>query len=114
MKAIKLTWAQVSFLYNNLDVSVKGTAWAKELDKQLGDYYEEPQDKVFSLYLDSDDDLSTMRMCMHANTDEILRQLKLDVRCHSMNPTSNSNTIWCLGMTSDVIWAIDHALDIEE
>lgn len=114
MKGIKLTYEQVSFLFNNLDVSVKGTAWARELDKQLDDYYKESQDKVFMLYLDSDDDLDTMRMCMYANTDEILRQLKLDVRCHSMNPTSNSNTIWCLEMTSNVIWSINHALDIED
>lgn len=113
MKDIKLTYSQVSFLFNNMDVKLEGKwvgTWPEQLTIQLGDFFEHEDINEFDFFLEQEDTLM-MLQTMKSNAEEILRQLKMDVFYGSLNDTSTNNTMWCLGMTSNIIKAINKALN---
>lgn len=110
MKGIKLTYAQVSFLYNNLDINRKTGDWYDLFNDRCAEFYEFSKDEVFEVQMDQLNALY-FNQDMQANAEEILRQLKRDVFYGSFNDTSTHNTMWCLGMTSDIIKAINNALN---
>lgn len=110
MKGIKLTYAQVSFLYNNLDINHKTGDWYDLFNDRCAEFYEFSNDEVFEVQMDQLNALY-FNQDMQTNAEEILRQLKMDVFYGSLNDTSTHNTVWCLGMTSDIIRAISNALN---
>lgn len=110
MKAIKLTWTQVSFIWNNLDVDCHLHDWWGVFIWDFKEYDQVPNTTVFELQLDKMDALY-FNQDMKDNAEEILRQLKMDVFYGSLNDTSTHNTMWCLEMTSNIIKAISDALN---
>lgn len=107
---IKLTYAQVSFLYNNLDIPHRTGDWYDLFNDRCDEFYEFSNDEVFEVQMDQLNALY-FNQDMKDNAEEILRQLKMDVFYGSFNDTSTHNTMWCLEMTSDIIRAINNALN---
>lgn len=113
MKNIKLTYSQVSFLFNNMDVKLEGKwvgTWPEQLTIQLGDFFEHEDTHTFDFFLEVED-CFMMTQTMKSNIEEILRQLGVDALYGTLNDTSTNNSMWCLGMTSDIIKAINNALN---
>jgi len=110
MYAIKFTEAQLSFLFNNLESTVQVTdhTWYKLIN--LLCWNDEKQlflpDNPIILNKGQKEEFWSDMVC---DTEEILRQLEMDVRYHSLNDTSWSNSKWCLEMLSDIIQAIQEA-----
>lgn len=107
---IKLTYAQVSFIWNNLDVDCHLHGWWGVFIDDFREFDQMPNTTVFKIQLDKMDTLY-FNQDMKDNAEEILRQLKMDVFYGSFNDTSTHNTMWCLEMTSDIIRAINNALN---
>lgn len=110
MKGIKLNYSQVSFLYNNLDINCEQNDWYNLFNDRCAEFYEFSKDEVFEVQMDQLNALY-FNQDMQANAEEILRQLKRDVFYGTFNDTSTNNSMWCLGMTSDIIKAINNALN---
>lgn len=112
MYAIKLTEEQLSFLFNNLENDVlddaKQHTWYQMMDALCWD----KRKQVFkpeNCILLTPNQRDTWYQDMICNSEEILRQMGMDVRYHSINDTSWSNSRWCLEKTSDVLEAIRNA-----
>lgn len=103
---IKLNESQLSFLFNNLesDANVTSHAWYVMMDTlNSGDLHPE-----FPLILNKEQkDLFYQDMVIDAEI--ILHQLEMDVRYHSCNDSSWSNSKWCLEMVSDILEIIREA-----
>ena len=112
MYAIKLTEEQLSFLFNNLENNVlddaKQHTWYQMMDELCWDEREQifkPENYIMLTSNQRD----VWYQDMICNSEEILRQMGMDVRYHSINDTSWSNSRWCLEKTSDVLEAIRNA-----
>jgi hypothetical protein len=112
MYVIKFTEAQLSFLFNNLEAFVESEAkrhtWYQMMDNLCWDEANQvfkPENPILLNKQQKEEFWSDM-VC---DTEEILRQLEMDVRYHSLNDTSWSNSKWCLEMLSDIIQAIQEA-----
>lgn len=107
MSSIKLTKAQISFLFNNLDVELKGI-WAEQLVIQCGDFFEHSEDIIFCLYLDADDALQAI-ITMNDNVKKIFSKLKKSI-CSGSFDTVSIDTV-NLEMTAGIIRAINYSLN---
>jgi hypothetical protein len=112
MYAIKFTEAQLSFLFNNLEAFVESEAkrhtWYQMMDNLCWDEANQvfkPENPI----LLTKEQRDVFYQDMICDSEEILRQLGLDVRYHSLNDTSWGNSKWCLEMLSDIIQAIQEA-----
>lgn len=112
MYAIKFTEAQLSFLFNNLEAFVESEAkrhtWYQLMDNLCWDEANQtfkPENPI----LLTKEQRDVFYQDMVCDSEEILRQLGLDVRYHSLNDTSWSNSKWCLEMLSDIMQAIKAA-----
>ena len=110
--AIKLNEQQLSFLFNNLEACVenetKRHAWRKMMDMLCWDEEKQvfkPENPLILIQEQRDEFYQDM-VC---DSEEILRQLGMDVRYHSMNDSSWSNSKWCLEMVSDILEVIREA-----
>jgi len=112
MYAIKFTEAQLSFLFNNLEAFVESEAkrhtWYQLMDNLCWDAANQtfkPENPI----LLTKEQRDVFYQDMVCDSEEILRQLGLDVRYHSLNDTSWSNSKWCLEMLSDIMQTIREA-----
>ena len=112
MYAIKLTEEQLSFLFNNLENSIlddaKQHTWYQMMDALCWDEKKQvfkPENWI-GLTTNQRDAWYQDMVC---NSEEILRKMGMDVRYHTINDTSWSNSRWCLERTSDVLEAIRNA-----
>lgn len=112
MYAIKLTEEQLSFLFNNLESNVlddaKQHTWYQMMDALCWDDKKQafkPENWIM-LTPNQRDDFYRDMVC---DSEEILRQMGLDVRYHSINDSSWSNSKWCLELISDVLERIRNA-----
>lgn len=115
MYVIKFSEVQLSFLFNNLEAYVESEAkrhtWYQMMDNLCWDEANQvfkPENPI----LLTKEQRDVFYQDMVCNSEEILRQLGLDVRYHSMNDTSWSNSKWCLEKTSDVLQAIQNAQEV--
>ena len=112
MYAIKLTEAQLSFLFNNLECDVleyaKQHAWYQMMDYVCWDEANQkflPEHAILLTKTQRD----AWYQDMICNSEEVLRQMGMDVRYHTINDVSWASSRWCLEMTSDVLKAIKNA-----
>lgn len=112
MYAIRFTEAQLSFLFNNLEAYAKFEAsrhtWYQMMDNLCWDAANQvfkPENPI----LLTKEQRDVFYQDMISDSEEILRQLGLDVRYHSFNDTSWSNSKWCLEMLSDIMQTIKAA-----
>ena len=110
MKSVKLTYAQVSFLWNNLSTDCTKHGWYAVFNDRCSEFYEFDCNTVFELQLDELDGMYFVQD-MKDEAEEILRQLKMDVFYGSFNEISNITSLWCLGMLSDILKSINNALN---
>lgn len=115
MYVIKFSEVQLSFLFNNLEAYVESEAkrhtWYQMMDNLCWDEASQvfkPENPI----LLTKEQRDVFYQDMVCNSEEILRQLGLDVRYHSLNDTSWSNSRWCLEKTSDVLQAIQNAQEV--
>lgn len=112
MYAIKLTEEQLSFLFNNLErdvlVYAKQHTWYQMMDALCWDEVNQKFLPEYAILL-TKTQRDAWYQDMVCNSEEILRQMGMDVRYHSINDVSWSNSRWCLEMTSDVLNAIRNA-----
>lgn len=112
MYAIKLTEEQLSFLFNNLENNIlddaKQHTWYQMMDALCWDDAKQVFKSESCIMLTSNQ-RDAWYQDMVCNSEEILRQMGMDVRYHSINDTSWSNKRWCLEKTSDVLEAIRNA-----
>lgn len=115
MYAIKFSEAQLSFLFNNLEAFVESEAkrhtWYQLMDNLCWD----EANQVFKIeypILLTKEQRDVFYQDMICDSEEILRQLGLDVRYHSLNDTSWSNSKWCLEMLSDIMQTIKEAQEL--
>lgn len=114
MYAIKFTNNQLSFLFNSLESSVvselrlKRHTWYQMMTNVCWD--EEKQAfKPENPILLTKEQRDVFYQDMVCDSEEILRQLGLDVRYGSLNDTSWSNIKWCLEMLSGIMQTIQAA-----
>ena len=112
MYAIKLTEEQLSFLINNLESSIlddaKSHTWYQLMDALCWDAAKQvfrPENWILLTPTQRD----AWYQDMVCNSEEILRQMGMDVRYHTINDTSWSNSRWCLERTSDILETIRNA-----
>ena len=112
MYAIKFTEAQLSFLFNNLEAYVESEAkrhtWYQMMDNLCWDEANQvfkPENPI----LLNKEQRDVFYQDMIGDSEEILRQLGLDVRYGSLNDTSWSNSKWCLEMLSNIMQTIRDA-----
>lgn len=115
MYVIKLNEKELSFLFNNLEAyvehQVEGHVWYQLMDNLCWDEANQifkPENPII-LNKEQKEEFYTDLVI---DSDEILRQLGLDVRYHSMNDTSWGNSKWCLEIISDIMYKIQNAEDI--
>lgn len=109
---IKLNEQELSFLFNNLEACVENEAqkhaWWKMMDMLCWD--EEKQvfkpENPLILNKEQRDEFYQDMVC---DSEEILRQLGVDVRYHSMNDSSWSNSKWHLEIISNILYKIQQA-----
>jgi hypothetical protein len=112
MYAIKFSEAQLSFLFNNLEAFVESGATRHTWYQMMDNICWDEANQVFKpghpilLTKEQKEEFWSDMVC---DTEEILRQLEMDVRYHSLNDTSWGNSKWCLEMLSDIIQAIQEA-----
>lgn len=114
MYAIKLTEKQLSFLFNNLENSIleyaKQHAWYQMIDSSCWDEANQkflPEHAILLTKTQRD----AWYQDMICNSEEVLRQMGMDVRYHTINDVSWASNRWCLEMTSDVLEAIKNATE---
>lgn len=103
---IKFNEEQLSFLFNNLesDVNAASHDWYKMMDELNKDDLH----PMNPLILDKEQrDMFYQDMVIDAES--ILHQLEMDVRYHTCNDSSWSNSKWCLEMVSDILEIIREA-----
>ena len=109
---IKLNEEELSFLFNNLETCVENGAsthtWWQMMDILCWDNDKQVFKPENPLILNKEqrDEFYQDMIC---NSEEILRQLGVDVRYHSLNDSSWSNSKWCLEMVSDILYKIQNA-----
>lgn len=112
MYAIKFTEAQLSFLFNNLETfvesEVKRHTWYQLMDNLCWDEANQAFKPEYPILL-TKEQRDVFYQDMICDSEEILRQLGLDVRYHSLNDTSWGNSKWCLEMLSDIMQTIKEA-----
>lgn len=112
MYAIKFTEAQLSFLFNNLEAFVKAEAkrhtWYQMMDNLCWDEANQVFKPELPILL-TKEQRDVFYQDMIGDSEEILRQLGLDVRYGSLNDTSWSNSKWCLEMLSNIMQTIKEA-----
>lgn len=112
MYAIKFSEAQLSFLFNNLEACVESEAkrhtWYKLMDNLCWDEANQVFKPEYPILL-TKKQKDVFYLDMICDSAEILRQLGVDVRYHSLNDTSWSNSKWCLEMLSDIMETIKTA-----
>lgn len=112
MYAIKFSEAQLSFLFNNLEAFVESEAkrhtWYQLMDNLCWDEANQVFKTEYPILL-TKEQRDVFYQDMICDSEEILRQLGLDVRYHSLNDTSWSNSKWCLEMLSDIMQTIKEA-----
>lgn len=112
MYAIKFTEAQLSFLFNNLEAFVKSEAkrhtWYQMMDNLCWDEASQVFKPEHPILL-TKEQRDVFYQDMIGDSEEILRQLGLDVRYGSLNDTSWSNSKWCLEMLSNIMQTIKEA-----
>ena len=107
---IKLNEQQLSFLFNNLESVVNATshAWYVMMDTVCWDKEKQVFRPAFPLIL-TKEQREEFYQDMICDSEEILRQLGVDVRYHTCNDSSWSNSKWCLEMISDILKVIQEA-----
>lgn len=109
MYAIKFAKEQLSFLFNNLEAYVESDAkrhtWYQLMDNLC---WEETSQtfKPENPILLTKEQRDVFYQDMVCDSEEILRQLGMDVRYQTINDTSWSNSRWCLEMISDILLTI--------
>lgn len=115
MYAIKFTEAQLSFLFNNLEAYVESEAkrhtWYQLMDNLCWDEANQVFKPEYPILL-TKEQRDVFYQDMICDSEEILRQLGLDVRYHSLNDTSWGNSKWCLEMLSDIMQSIKTAQEL--
>lgn len=112
MYAIKLNEKELSFLFNNLEAYVedqaKGHTWFQLMDNLCWDEANQVFKPENPLLLNKEQK-EDFYMDLVLDSEEILRQLGVDVRYHSLNDTSWGNSKWCLEIISDILNKIQNA-----
>lgn len=112
MYVIKLNEKELSFLFNNLEACVENHAkehtWFQLMDNLCWDEANQVFKPENPLLLNKEQ-REEFYMDLILDSDEILRQLGLDVRYHSVNDTSWGNSKWCLEIISDILNKIQNA-----
>ena len=109
---IKLNEQELSFLFNNLEVCVeneaKEHAWWKMMDILCWDNDKQVFKPKNPLILNKEqrDEFYQDMIC---DGEEILRQLDVDIRYHSLNDSSWANSKWCLEIISNILYKIQNA-----
>lgn len=109
---IKLNEEELSFLFNNLETCVENEAsthtWWQMMDILCWDNDKQVFKPENPLILNKEqrDEFYQDMIC---NSEEILRQLGVDVRYHSLNDSSWSNSKWCLEIISNILYKIQQA-----
>lgn len=113
MFAMKFNESQLSFLFNNLESAdafvepVFGHAWWVMMDDLCwDDARQQFKDNPLILNKEQKDQFY---QDMIEDVEIILHQLEMDVRYHSCNDSSWSNSKWCLEMVSDILEIIREA-----
>ena len=109
---IKLNEEELSFLFNNLEACVeneaKKHAWWKMMDMLCWDEEKQvfkPENPLLLIKEQRD----VFYQDMVYDSEEILRQLGVDVRYHSLNDSSWGNSKWCLEIISNILYKIQNA-----
>ena len=107
---IKLNEEELSFLFNNLEAprDVMFHSWYRMMDVVCWDENEQVFIPENPLILDKEQ-REVFYQDMVCDSEEILRQLGVDVRYHTLNDTSWSNSKWCLEIISDILYKIQQA-----
>lgn len=109
---IKLNEEELSFLFNNLETCVENEVPTHTWWKMMGMLCWDEEKQVFKpenpLILNKEQ-VDVFYQDMVCDSEEILRQLGVDVRYHSMNDSSWSNSKWCLEIISDILYKIQNA-----
>ena len=112
MYAIKFTNSQLSFLFNNLESFVVSEAkrhtWYQMMNNLCWDEDNQAFNPENSILL-TKEQRDVFYQDMVYDSEEILRQLGMDVRYGSLNDTSWSNSKWCLEMLSNIMQTIHNA-----
>lgn len=110
--AIKFTEEQLSFIFNNLETEVineaKGHTWYQMTKNLCWDEAKQvfkPENPI----LLNKEQRDVFYLDMVLDSEEILRQLGMDVRYGSLNDTSWSCSKWSLEMLSSIMQAIQNA-----
>jgi hypothetical protein len=116
MYVIKLNEEELSFLFNNLEAYVenhaKGHTWFQLMDNLCWDETKQAFKPENPLIL-NEEQRDEFYQDMVCDSEEILRQLGIDVRYHSLNDSSWSNSKWCLEIISGILCKIQHAEVVE-
>lgn len=116
MYVIKLNEEELSFLFNNLEACVEHGASTHTWFMLMSNVCWDEDKQVFRpenpllLNKEQRDEFYQDMVC---DSEEILRQLGIDVRYHSLNDSSWSNSKWCLEIISDILCKIQHAEVVE-
>ena len=109
---IKLNEEELSFLFNNLETCVENEAsthtWRTLADALCWDEADQifkPENPLI-LNKEQRDEFYQDMVC---DSEEILRQLGVDVRYQCINDTSWSNSKWCLEIISGILYKIQQA-----
>lgn len=112
MYVIKLNEKELSFLFNNLEARIEHEASTHTWWKMMGILCWDETNQVFkpeNPLLLNKEQKEEFYMDLVGDSEEILRQLGLDVRYHSMNDTSWFNSKWCFEVISDIMYKIQNA-----
>lgn len=112
MYAIKFTEEQLSFLFNNLEAYVESEAKRHTWYQMMNNLCWNEEKQVFVTdrpLLLTKEQKDVFYLDMVCDSEEILRQMGLDVRYHTINDSSWSNSKWCLELISDVLERIRNA-----
>jgi hypothetical protein len=109
---IKLNEQQLSFLFNNLESEVNANAtshaWYIMMDTLCWDEEKQVFKPENPLILHKEQK-TQFYQDMAIDAEIILHQLEMDVRYHTCNDSSWSNSKWCLEMISDILEVIREA-----
>lgn len=109
---VKLNEEELSFLFNNLETCVEKEAsthtWWKMMDMLCWDNDKQvfKSENPLLLIKEQRDEFYQDMIC---DSEEILRQLGVDVRYHSLNDSSWGNSKWCLEIISNILYKIQNA-----
>lgn len=109
---IKLNEQELSFLFNNLEsevnVEVTSHAWYVMMDALCWDEEKQVFKPENPLILHKEQK-TQFYQDMVIDAEIILHQLEMDVRYHTCNDSSWSNSKWCLEIISGILYKIQQA-----